>query len=253
LQWTNGTQNTSSYVELTVTIASNPFGDTSPRQGAAGFVNVQGLPLNLKTVIGGVTQRLAYGPRMELCAWAFPFANGTTMTMRLVNDDGTVTPPVAAAAIFSIGELIVGRLTDLPTLVYNSPSRAPQDPTAFQRSAGGQLWQLMRKPWWQVSAVLGRFSASDVKGGSASSIASGGNPAGKIDIQTLAMLLSTTPVCAICDTAHNGKTYSTSNGINYDATFMQGSWLLARPSAIGAATLDDPPLWSWNIQLMEAT
>ena len=252
LQWTNGTQNTSSYVELTVTIASNPFGESSPRQGVAAFINVQGVPYNLRTVIGGVTQRLRYGPRGQLCSWAFPFANGTTLVMRLYNDDGTITPPIAAAGTIAIGELFVSRVIDLPTLVFSNPSRAPQDPTAFNRSAGGQLWQLMRFPWWQVAAPLGRFTIADAKGGSTSSIADGGNPAGTIDIQTLAMLLSTTAVCAICDTPH-GDSYTTSNGISYNQEFMQGNWLLARPSQMPGPTLDQAPLWSWAPQFMEAS
>ena len=255
LQWTDGTQSVTSYVEITVTISANPFGETSPRKGVGAFINVDGGAtslLNLKTIIGGVTQRLSRGPRGELCAWAFPFANGTTLVMRLVNDNGTVTPPIAAAAQVGLGELFCGRVIDLPTLVYQNPSRTPQDPTAFQRSAGGQLWQLMRKPWWQESAPLGRFSIADAKGGSTSSIADGGNPAGKVDIQTLAMFLTTTAVCAVCDTPF-GSTYTTSNGISYDQDFMQGNWILARPSQIGGPTLDQAPLWSWSPQFMEAS
>jgi hypothetical protein len=253
LRWTNGTQTTSSYVEFTVTITANPFGEASPRKGVAAFINVQGVPYNLRTVIGGVTQRLRYGPRMELCAWAFPFANGTTCVMRLYNDDGTVTPPIAAAGTIAIGELFVGRVIDLPTLVFSNPSRAPQDPTAFNRSGGGQLWQLMRKPWWQNGAPLGRYTISEAKGGSAGGgVANGGNPAGLIDIQTLAMLLSTTPVCAICDTPF-GDSFTTSNGISYDQDFMQGNWLLARPSQMPGPVLDQAPLWSWSPQFQEAS
>lgn len=254
LRWTNGTQNTSSYVEITVTISANPFGESSPRQGVAAFINVQGsgVVYNLKTVIGGVTQRLRYGPRGELCSWAFPFANGTTIVMRLYNDNGSGGSPIASAATIAIGEIFVGRVIDLPTLVYNNPTRQPLDPTAYQRSAGGQLWQLMRKPYWQAGATLGRFSNADAKGGASSTLADGGNPSGVIDIQTLQMLLSTTAVCAVCDTPH-GDTYSTSNGISYDQEFMQGNWLLARPSAIGSLNYDQPPLWTWGPQFMEAS
>jgi hypothetical protein len=253
LTWTNGTQSTSSYVEITVTISS-PFGEASPRQGVASFINMQGtgVAVGLKTVIGGVTQNLAAGPRGELCAWAFPFANGTTLVMRIYNDIGGTSHPLTAAQQIAIGEIFVGRIIDLPTLVMSNPGRSPNDPTAFQRSAGGQLWQLMRKPWWQVGAPLGRYTIADAKGGSTSSIADGGNPAGKIDIQTLAMLLSTTAVCAICDTPF-GDSYTTSNGISYDVDFMQGNWLLARPSSMPGPVCDQYPLWSWSPQFMEAS
>ena len=150
--------------------------------------------------------------------------------------------------------MIVGRVLDLPSLIYNNPTRAPQDPTAFQRSAGGQLWQLMRKPWWTAGATFGRFSIADAKGGAASTLANGGNPAGVIDIQTLMMSLSTTAVCAVCDTPHGGVNITTANGISYNQEFMQGNWLLARPSQIGSLTDDQPPLWSWSAaQFMEAS
>jgi hypothetical protein len=254
LKWTNGTQTTLSFVEITVTIVS-PFGEASPRQGVAAFINAQGLPFNLKTVIGGVTQRLSYGPRRELCAWALPFANGGTIVMRIYNDDGTVTPPLAAAAIFALGEIFVGRVISLRSLTTgNNPASDIADPTAFQRSAAGQLWQLMRKPYRTCQAQLGRFTASDANGGSASTISDGGNPAGKIDVQTLREFLATTPVCAVCDTPSdpNGSNTTTS-GITYNAAFMQGNWQLSRPSAEGQLVMDQPPLWSWAPQFQEAS
>lgn len=256
LQWTNGTQSTASYVEITATI-TNPFGESSPRKGVASIINVNGGAANLynlKTVIGGVTQRLRYGPRGELCAWAFPFANGATCQFRMYNDDGSSGSPIVAAQTIGLGEIFVGRLISLCTLAKGgpNPSRAVQDPTAFQRSSGGQIWELMRKPWWQTAQQLGRFSIEDAKGGNASSISHGGNPDGVIDIQTLAMLLSTTPVCAICDTPH-GTSYTESNGIKYDADFMQGNWILARSGNIGGPVDDAHPWWTWAPQFVEAT
>jgi hypothetical protein len=250
LRWTNGIQNTSSYVEITVTIVS-PFGEAAPSKGVAAIINAQGVPHGLKTVIGGITQRLAYGPRNELCAWVLPRATGTTLVIRLYNDDGTVTPPIAAAATIALGEIFVGRLIKINTLINSSPGRTPQDPTASTRSAGGQVNELLRKPWWQVGTPLGNFSIDDAMGGDASSIADGGNPAGKIDIKTLAMYLSTTRVCAICDVAH-GSTSVTVDGITYDQTFMQGNWILARPVSIPGPVLSKAPKWSWSPQWGEA-
>jgi len=253
LRWTNGTQNTASYVEIAVTITANPFGEASPRKGGAGLVNVVGVPYNLKTVIGGITQRLRNGPRGELCAWVFPEANGTTLVIRLYNDDGTGTPPIAAAATIGIGEIIVGRLINVCTLINSSPGRAIQDTTVQQATAGGQLNELMRKPWWGVGTPLGRFTMDEAKGGSAGGgIDNGGNPAGKIDIQTLAMFLSTTRVCAICDTAHGQAKTISADGIIYDQDFMQGNWLLARPAQMPGPVLDKAPKHSWSPTWTEA-
>lgn len=253
LRWTNGTQNTSSYVEITVTITANPFGEASPRKGGAGLVNVVGVPYNLKTVIGGITQRLRYGPRGELCAWVFPAANGTTLVIRLYNDDGTITPPIAAAATIGLGEVIVGRLIKINTLINSSPSRVIQDTTVQSVSAGGQLNELMRKPWFGVPTPLGHFTIDQAKGGSAGlGIDHGGNPSGKVDIQTLAMFLSTSRVCAICDTAHGSTWVTSSEGIVYDQDFMQGNWLLARPASMPGPVLDKAPKWSWSPTWTEA-
>lgn len=253
LRWTDGTQTTSSYVEITIT-STSVLGETSPRQGGAGLINVQGVPYNLRAVIGGVTQRLRYGPRKQLCAWTFPSANGSTMVIRLYNDDGTVTPPIAAAATIAIGEIIVGRLINIRTLINSSPGRALQDTTQTQVSSGGQLNELMRVPWWQVATPLGHFTFDQAKGGSnGGGIDDGGNPAGKIDIQTLAMLMATQRVCAICDTAH-GPTYTTNaQGIVYDQEFMQGNWILARPSSMPGPSIDRAPFWVWTPQWREAT
>lgn len=250
IRWTNGTQNTSSYVEITVTITS-PFGETSPRQGVAAIINAQGVPKNLKTVIAGITQRLASGPRGELCAWVFPRANGATMVVRLYNDDGTITPPIVAAATIAIGEIFVGRLIKVNTLINSNPGRTPQDPTAATRSSGGQITELMRKPWWQVGTPIGNFSIDDAMGGDASSIGDGGNPEGKIDIKTLAMYLATTRVCAICDVAH-GSSSITVDGITYDQAVMQGNWLLARPASMPGPVLGKAPKWQWGPAWAEA-
>lgn len=253
LKWTNGTQTVASYVEITVTIVS-PFGEASPRQGVAALVNVQGVGVaaGLKTVIAGITQRLAPGPRGELCAWVFPRANGATLVLRIYNDNGTVTPPLAAAQSLGLGEILVARMVNIRTLINSSPSRQIQDTTVQQVSAGGQLNELMRKPWFAVPTPLGHFTLDQAKGGSAGlGIDDGGNPAGKIDVQTLAMFIATTRVCAICDTAH-GSSSVTVDGITYDQAFMQGNWLLARPSAMPGPVLDKAPFWVWSPQWVEA-
>ncbi len=251
IRWISGTQNTSSYVEITVTIAS-PL-DATAAQGVVGVANVS-LPEGTKLVIGGVTQRLVSGARGERSAWVLPFATGNTLVIRIYNDVNGVASIVASSE-FSIGEIFVGRLMDLCTLM-GTPTSDITDPTAYQRTAGGQLYQLMRKPYGQVAATLGAFTTADVKGKSASSLVSGANPAGVIDLQTLRYLLSTTNVCAVCDTETEGRGEGasdvTTNGIRYNQTFMQTNWMIARPTNIGQFSQGRSPAWTWNPSFQES-
>lgn len=251
VRWISGTQNTGSYVEITVTIAS-PL-DATAAQGVVGVANVS-LPEGTKLVIGGVTQRLVAGARGEMSAWALPFANNNTLVIRIYNDVNGVASIVASSE-FSIGEIFVGRVMDLCTLV-GSPTAELVDPTAFQRTAGGQLYQLMRKPYRTISAQLGAFSTLDAKGGPQSTLPDGGNPAGTIDIQTLRDLLATSNVCAVCDTPTRGQglgTQTTTNGVTFDKDFMQTNWFVARPTSAGQLSQGRSPNWVWNPSFQEST
>lgn len=251
--WSTGTQSTSSYVQITVTI-TDAVDTGSARQGVCGIANVSGLPEGTKIIVGSTTQRLVKGPRGELCAWFLPNDNGATLTIRIYNDvSGSAS--IVAGTEFSIGEIFVGRVISLPSLITGSnPNSDLVDPTAFQRSSGGQLWQLMRKPYRQIQAQLGRFTTNDVGGGSNSSIDDGGNPSAKIDIKALRDILSTTTACAVCDIPNGGSGDGMiSGGIRYDQDKMQGNWMVCRPSSIGQIVMDQPPLWSWNPTFQEAT
>jgi len=251
LRWTNGTQSTADYVQITATLSS-PL-DATAAQGVVGVCNVQGLPEGTKLVIAGVEQRLVAGERLELNAWALPFATGNTCVIRIYNDVFG-TSPIVAAAEFFIGEIFVGRVISLCTLLNSSPSSDLTDPTAFQRSAGGQLWQTMRKPYGLISGPMGLFTTAQAKGGSASDLPDGGNPAGTIDIRTLRGLLATGSVCAVCDTPNAGQgAGSSSNGIRFDQDFMQPNWYLARPTSVGQITMTKAPKWTWNPTFQEAT
>jgi hypothetical protein len=251
MQWIGGAQTTASYVQISVAISS-PL-DTIAPQGAVGVANVQGLPVGTLVQIGSVLQRLTADARGQLNAWALPFGVGNTRTIKIFNDVFGVAS-IPASQVFAIGEIFIGRLISLPTLVVsNNPSRTLVDPTANQRTSGGQLWQLMRKPYWSVSAQLGRFTRAQAKGGLESNLPSGGNPAGVIDIQTLMMQLSTAPVCAICDAPSAARELSTvQNGIRFDQDFMQAGWMCARPSNIGQLIEDASPYWSWSPAFEEA-
>lgn len=252
IQFTGGAQTTASYTQITVTITS-PY-DATPPQGAVGVINLQGLPLGTKVEIGGVVQRLVDGPRLgELCAWVLLSATSATLVIKIYNDvNGVAT--IAAGTVFAIGEISVGRLCALPSLVnQDAPSRRPVDPTAESSTDGGQRWRVMRKPIWVIQQRLGRFSRADVQGKLKSSIVSGGNPAAKIDIKTLQMILATSQFCAVCDmpsvTPRGGTNY---NGVWWDQTDMQSNWLLCRPSDLDRLAMDQSPLYSWNPTWTEA-
>jgi hypothetical protein len=202
--------------------------------------------------IGSVEQRLTADARLQLNAWALPFATGNTLAIKIYNDVNGVAS-IAANHVFAIGEIFVGRIIRLPTM-SNNPARTLIDPTAYSRSAGGQLHQLMRTPYWQVNAQLGRFTRAQAKGGASSDLPSGGNPSGVIDVQTLMMHLSTAPVCAICDLPFDTLAHRTvTSGIFYDKDFMQANWMLARPSSIGQLVEDATPYLSWSPTFQEAT
>ena len=82
---------------------------------------------------------------------------------------------------------------------------------------------------------------------------SGANPAGKIDIETLIDILSTTRLAMVCPVANKGGAGTVVNGVRYDQDFMQPNWILARPLAIGGLMMDQDPFWTWAPQWQEAT
>jgi hypothetical protein len=254
MTWDTGAQTTSTTVTITVTI-SDPLDATAPI-GVVGLCNVTGLPAGLQCTVNGVVQTLTKGARDELCAWWLPSMSASnTLQIVLKNNDGAGGHPVLAGATFGIGEIFVGRALAVPTLVNAGTQQQSdlQDPTAYQRSNGGQLWQVMRKPFRQISSTLGPFTAADCFGKSGSSISSGGNPAGKIDVVTLRDYISTSRVIAVCDAPSAGSGAGTLvNGIRYDQSFMQANWMLARPVAIGQIVRNMDPLYTWSPQYQEA-
>jgi hypothetical protein len=253
MQWISGAQTTASFTQLTVGVASPFAGESSPAWGVVGVCNVQGLPVGTKVTINGATQRLVADKRGQLNAWALPFANGTSLQIKFFNDVNGVAS-IAASTVFAVGEIFVGRLISLPTLdIGSNPSRTLVGIPADSRSGRNQNWPLMRNPYWQIGAQLGLFTRAQAKGGLASSLVSGGNPAGVIDIETLMMLLSQTTCCAICDAPSAARDLAVvTNGIRFDQNFMQNNWMLARPSSIGSLSESSPPYWTWNPQFSEA-
>lgn len=246
MRWSSGSQTTSNYVDITVTV-SDPL-DATAAIGCVGVANVTGLPAGLKLTVNAVDQVLVQNALGELQAWWLPQTTGNSFTIRIHNDNGT-KHPVAASAVFGIGEIFVGRAIQLPALVQSgsTPTAGLQDPTAFQRTDSGSLYQCMRKPWDTYQATFGYFTTSQAYGGSSSNIQSGGNPAGVIDIRRLRGILSTSTLCALCDYPSASFGAGTvSGGLRYDQTFMQPNFIIARPSDPGAITMDQPPLSSWS-------
>ena len=248
MKWISGTQGIGDYVDLTITI-SDPL-DPTAAIGGVMVSNVVGLPAGLHLEVNSQVQVLTYNPLGELQATWLPALTGNTLVIRILNYNG-ITHPVAANQVFGIGEIVIGRAISLPSLVSPStgsaPSRVLNDPTAFTRVDSGSLYQCMRKPWDTYTATLGPFTTAQAYGGASSNIPSGGNPAGVIDISRLRGILSTTPVCALCDFPSAGFGAGTlTNGIRYDQSFMQPNWIVARPTDPGAITVDQAPYSSWS-------
>jgi hypothetical protein len=244
MRWSTGTQNTSSTVTLTGTI-HDPV-DAVSRQGIVGVINVLGLPVGTKIVVNGVTQRTVATVRGEAVAWFLPGLNNNAVQITIYNDVNGVAS-IAADAEFFIGEIFVGRVVSLCSLAAGTPTMTPTDPTAVARTASGSAWALMRRAFKTWTMRLGLFSKNDLYGGSRSSISAGSNPASTIDIETLAFLIATTGVCAICPLPQDVGARG-----DYDQDFMQQSWMLARPSAIGGVAIDKYPKGSWNPTFQEA-
>lgn len=250
MKWSSGTQTTGSYVEIGFTITQ--IFDAIAMIGGLMISNVVGLPKGLRCVAGGIDQVLTQNALGELQAAWLPQAASNTGFFRIYNDDGVSGHPVAANAVFGIGEVLVGRAISLPTLIAPSsggpPSAALNDPTAFTRMDSGSLYQCMRKPWDTYQATLGMFTTAQAFGGSKSNIPSGGNPPGVIDINRLRGILSTSAVCGVCDFPSSGFGAGTvqANGMRYDQAFMQPNWIVARPSEPGSITMDQAPYCSWN-------
>lgn len=247
MQWISGAQNTSSYIELTITITS--VIDSTKRIGVVGLCNCS-LPEGTKVVCESITQALITDSHGQRSVWFVPQATGGTFTIRIYNDvNGAATFP--AGTVFSIGEIYVGRVMQLCTLGGSAAIRTPIDPTVVSVTSGGQHYAAQRNPSWQVSAQLGRFTTDQAKGLATSDIPDG---AGRvICIQDLLMQLVTLDVFAICDTPVSPDLEGTVHGdVKYDNNFMQGNWMLARIQTPGAVVYDQRPYWSWQPSFIEA-
>jgi hypothetical protein len=253
IAWDTGTQATSVTVTITVTITS-PL-DSTAAIGVVGICNVQGLPAGIPITVNGVTQALTAGARGELSAWFLPNAlNSNTLTITFTNSLSG-GHPILTGATFGIGEIFIGRALTVPMLTGSKyPTGGRFDLTQNNETAGGQNWALLRKTRRTRTTPLGLFTTKDVRGGSAnSSIVSGGNPAGKIDLDTLIDNISTSSAIAICDTPSAGLGAGTTvNGIRFDQSFMQQNWMLCRPSNLGDAPMDQDPFWSWTPTFQES-
>lgn len=246
MRWSSGAQTTASYVEITCTI-TDPLDATAPIGGVM-VSNVVGLPAGLKLSVNGVDQVLVENALGELQAtWLPVMSASNTLVIRIKNDKGG-TSPISAGAVFGIGEILIGRVISLPSLVAAgmSPSKGLTDPTAGARMDSGSLYQCMRKPWDTYQATLGLFTRKQAFGGSTSNLQAGSNPASVIDINKLRGILSKAAVCAVCDYPSAGGAAIAANGIRYDQNFMQGNWIIARPSDPGHITEDQSPYCTWR-------
>lgn len=246
LEFDTGTAALTQYSEIGVT-ASSPLDTTAP-WGVVGLCNVQGVPEGTKCTFNGVTQRLVADEIGQLNAWWIPngLNSNASQPLRIYNDvNGSHS--ISPGATVGIGEIFVGRIIQLRDLFNSQPQDALNDPTAATTTDGGSDWEVMRKPRGTVSQKLGPFSANDVMGKSASSLVSGANPAGVIDLRTLRGIISTSRKVAVCPFPHAGQgAGSTVNGIRFDQDLMQSTWMLARPLDVGALARDMSQKWSWS-------
>lgn len=260
--FSSGTAALTQYTRLITTITGTGVDNpllAAPTVGVVGLVNVQGLPEGTKCGVGANFQRLTAGERGELSAWWI--LNNVTYIAPFgvdIYNDVNGSHDIVPGTTCGVGEIVAGRALYLPSLVDPTLQDMLQDPTAFSRSSGGQLWQCMRKPFRDYQQTLGRFTVSQARGGSAySDIPSGSYTGSTIDVQTLRGYLATTPFCAVCDMPHKGfseRPAIGNAGIRFDQQFMQPNWMLARPTNPGAIVLDVAPRLVWSgLSMEEAT
>jgi len=258
LTMTGGTQSISVYTRLAVTLTS--VLDAVPYWGVIGIANVQGLPAGTKIVFGGngvtpsITQRLAPNDRGELGAWAIGglTISGATNWITIYNDvNGSASLPAASA--IGIGEFFVGKAIYLPSLVESAIADDLLDISQYNRSNGQQLYQLMRKPWREMSQTMGRFTVAQGEGKGQSALPDGSGSV--IDLQTLRAQLVVARKCAVCDVPSQGFagiTTGLTNGFKVDTTMMQASWMVARMTSAGKLSLDSTTRYTWNPTFQEA-
>jgi hypothetical protein len=231
------------YVEL-VCHATSAM-DPTPIWGVVGVVNVQGLPEGTKLTFNGVTQRLVADEFGQLNAWWIP--NGVTGSSKsiFIFNDVNGSHSIVPGATFLIGEVIVRRVISMNTLVSSTPNANLADPTTSTEAISGDF-DLIRKARRTISQKLGLFTMSQAKGGAASDIADGGNPAGTVDVKTLRGYLQSRRICCVCDTPNAGRGAGTVvNGIRYSQDFMQTNFMIARVTDLGALVADSAPYWTW--------
>lgn len=224
---------------------------TSPISiGGVGVVNVVGLPVGTLTelFVDGVSfaqQKLRHGPLGEPGAWYLPQLTGKHIKVRIYNDvEGSAS--IAANSVFGIGEIFVGRVVYLPTMIKRTPGASLNDPTAFTTQEAGSVFASMRKPARLVSATLGTFSTNDVNSSFYSSIDDGAG--GKISIRRLQEIFCAAQGMAVCDIPNSGQGAGTQRGkLRYDQEFIQENFMLARiQNQGGTISMDQPPRYSWS-------
>ena len=253
-QWCSGAQTTSTTCTITITLTSDL--DATAVIGGVGICNVVGLPAGTLITVNGVAQRLVAGIRGELNAFYLPQLSNNTLTIVITNNvNGSAS--IAASTVFSIGEIVVGRAVQLPT-INDSPylTEDLSDPTAYQRSDGQQLYSAMRKPFrGPYTFGVGPFNATQIWGDVASNIYNGNLASGVMDIKSFRNYLVTTPIFLLCDTPYPGQSSVAAVGagnLRYDVNFMQTNFMPAKLSVPGILTLDKFPFGSWYPTAVEA-
>ena len=255
--WDVGAQTTATTVTLTCNVNTSMALENPASIGGVGVFNVQGLPAGTLLTVNGINQRLTAGERGELNAVWLPQIPGNSFTIVITNDvNGSAS--IASGTPFYIGQVYAGRAVRLPSLTDGTGLvDSVYDPTAFNRSGGVQLYQLMRKGVRQYAGDIGRFSTTDARGGSAGTLYNGNLSTGKMDAQYLRSYLTTSPLCMVCDAPYAGFAPRPApqgpGALYYDQQFMQNNFILARMIAAGDIVMDSAPYWTWkNVQYQEA-
>lgn len=163
VQWTSGSQTTSSYISLVFKLTPTPT-IAFPARLFAIYFNRQNQATALKAgtkleLLGGPTNNptnvmatttIKRLPDGRLATWVYlPTQSNTWQywAWRIYNDDGD-TNYISASQIIYVGEVFADGVRNFPLSRFKV---LPTDPTRLNRSSGNQPWPVMRYPFRRTS------------------------------------------------------------------------------------------------------
>jgi hypothetical protein len=189
-RWISGTQTTSSFTRITVSLV-NPAGGT-PVIGAVIVKGISGLPLGLKVVFNGDTTHqvnLALCPSGGLEAIYVPAAtfSASSFTIDFYNNVSGATA-VAASALFDVGEIMAALRWVSPFGMQTGWKPQWVDPSIQKNMGDNSNGKVARVPYRTLSIALSAVDWDNAYGTPSS---------GQMNLQALGKTLAKSSRCLV--------------------------------------------------------